>query len=177
MTLQRRIGIIFFTLSLITVAANFITIYRNGSLFNLLTCAGYMVVFSITIAWESNISKYLQIVCFLVSAFFSLLIDQNKMFGTSILVIEILVLYSYGFYKKSIIKKIIITVSLLFALLFVTIPQKNEAFMVFVFVIFIVSSIFMILYDELKKVYSALGDSVNFANHAMQFIRRFIKNG
>lgn len=99
------------------------------------------------------------------------------MFGTSILVIEILVLYSYGFYKKSIIKKIVITIALLFALLFVTMPQKNEAFMVFVFVIFIVSSIFMILYDELKKVYSALDDSVNFANHAMQFIRRFMKNG
>ena len=176
MTLQRRIGIVFFTLSLITVVGNFITINRDGSMFNILTCSGYLIVFSITVAWESKLSKILQISCFLIAAFFSLMIDSNKMFGTSILIIEILVLYSYGFYRKNIVPKVITSLLVLFAILFITMSEKNEAIMVFMFVSFISGSIFMILFDELKRVYNKLDESMGIADKAIQLIKGIAGN-
>lgn len=48
--------------------------------------------------------------------------------------------------------------------------------MVLLFVSFITVSIFMILYDSIKRVYATLDESIGFATKAMNLIKRISGN-
>jgi len=172
MSLQRRIGLVFFILSLITLVANSIKINSDIELFYIATFILYVSAFGYSAIVDSQASKLLQIFSFLIASGLSLMFNENLMFGTAILIVEIFVLYAYDFYENNLFIKIIGTFFSLAVIIFITISPFDVAIMWFIFTNFIIATIFMILYEKLERAYNAITKSEGITARAMDLVER-----
>lgn len=159
--IQARVGILFSLFSLVLVVSKlfFAIIHNNLQIFisngNLIFVI-YVLLFGMTIFWKSIISKLIQIGIISVEAILSLSCGVvESFFGLSMLISVILICFSYGFFNKLLIGKVI-SLPILFYILFIFLPLRDNdnkyliAFQWDMFICFFIFLMWLVFKDTIK---------------------------
>jgi hypothetical protein len=130
--LQKRIGLLFSGLAVLSLIFNAFVDSSIESNFNKIEMIIVGTVFFITSLFENRILKFIQIITMLICAFISFRLSENPYFGFAIIVMSGAITYSYGGYKTFYGIKIIISLIIIYIISFIsiigTIPVSIESF-------------------------------------------------